>query len=107
MLWIYSGITSFSFLTSYSDLTSLYFTSYRCLFQELQIQTQSQSIRQKCYQLINEIFCQSEYLYNTLIIKNEYIIKGVIESISGEKDPRCLVLCFDIIFQLQVRIMYS
>jgi Dos2-interacting transcription regulator of RNA-Pol-II/RNAPII transcription regulator C-terminal len=74
----------------------------RALFDNVHVQSQPQRVRQKVFALLHVLACSSNddvgrfYLDAMRSMKSDFAF-GLIQSIDGERDPRCLMLAFDLI----------
>jgi hypothetical protein len=70
------------------------------MFNELSVQSMAQSIRQRIFELLLQLFSNPAAVHASQDIGTE-VVKGTLAAVSGEKDPRCLLLCFQVMDRLQ------
>lgn len=74
----------------------------RALFNELMVQSLAQSIRQRFYDLALALL-RDERLATASSGMGEEVTRGMLAALQGERDPRCLLLCFQILDLLPKR----
>ena len=68
----------------------------RAIFSELPVQSLAQSIRQRIYELSVEVL-NSERVVGATSLVGEEVTRGMLSAMQGERDPRCLLLCFQVL----------
>lgn len=86
---IHTLVRTYSAYISRTDVAMV----FSSIFAEVPVQSVAQSIRQRVFDLFLLLF-QNRILVQHSQDIGVQVVKGVTASIHGEKDPRCLVLCF-------------
>lgn len=74
-------------------------STFQSIFEQLHVQALAQNIRQKVFQTFHILFqsIHQHHAHQSFASSNEIIMNGILTSLEGEKDPRCLLLGFQLL----------